>query len=105
MYDACSRCAAHASSNAMSTPPVRAQCVEVALEQLALVLAALLDVDGHREEVADVAQVRAHARQAPVEEADAVAVEEDVADVRVAVDVASTGRRATSRRTSAWCST
>jgi hypothetical protein len=69
---------------------VRAERVEVALEQLALVRAAFFDVDGHGEEVADVAEVGAHTRPAPVEEADAIAVEEDVADVQVAVDV---GRR------------
>ena len=57
-----------------------------ALQEVTLVLAALLDVDAHGEEVADVAEVRAHSREAPVEEADAPMVVEEVAGMGVAVD-------------------
>src|SRR5436190_9087837 len=60
--------------------------VEIVAEQVTFVRAPVVDRQREREEIADVAQWRARLDDAPVEEAHAIPVEEQVADVRVAVD-------------------
>ena len=59
--------------------------LQVVAEQLALVVPAIVDVEGKAEEVAHVAHRRAHLDEAPVEEAGAAVVVEQVPEMRIAV--------------------
>ena len=86
---------AQASSNGDGRSAERGQGADVEAQQVDLVGPAVLEVHPHGEEVAHVAEGRADVDDAPVEEADAVAVEEEVAEVRVAVDDGAGRPRAT----------
>ena len=66
--------------------PEGATRVEIVPEQLAVAASTVFDVHGHVHEVAHLAHGRVHVDDAPVEEADRPVVEEQVADVGVAVD-------------------